>query len=152
MSATILLVDDDAGVRKMLTRLLTEEGYAVHAAASGAEALDVATHTHADIAVLDLNLPDSNGWETLRKLTTGDLSLPVVLITALSNQLFPALAAGAGALLEKPLDIPKLLRSIKDLLAETADIRRQRQEGHASEFHYSPGKKSAPVVLVGPLR
>ena len=146
MKHRILLVDDDAGVRRMLLRVLEEEGYAVVPAASGLEALELAANRTPDIVLLDLNLPLQNGWETFKRLTAENPLLPVIIITARPNQLFPALAAGAGALMEKPLDMPKLLRTICDLLAEPTAGQLARMTGKAAEFHYLPSKRSGAVT------
>jgi len=138
MKLKILLVDDDPGVRRMLQRVLEEEDYVVVAAANGSKALETAKSAAPDLALLDLNLPVQNGWETLEQLATENPLLPVIIITARPNQLFPALASGAGALMEKPLDLPKLLRTIRDLLAEPAEARLGRMAGKRAEFHYLP--------------
>src|SRR5262245_39381021 len=106
----ILLVDDDPSVREMLTRVLAGEGYGVRAAANGAEALDVAAAAHCDLVLLDLNMPVKNGWDAFERLTADNPLVPVIIITARANQLFAALASGVGALLEKPLDFPRLLQ------------------------------------------
>jgi CheY-like chemotaxis protein len=146
MKQTILLVDDDAGVRRMLLRVLEEEGYVVLAAANGVEALDMTVRRLPDLVLLDLNLPLQNGWATFEQLTSRHPFLPVIIITARPNQLFPALASGAGALMEKPLDLPKLLRTICDLLADPAGARSARVAGKAAEFHYLPPKRPQPVA------
>jgi len=138
---TILLVDDDSAVRRMLSRLLTEEHYHVIPATNGFEALDIAEATPLDLVLLDLNLPLKDGWTTFERLTTQNPFLPVVIITARSNQIFPALASGAGALMEKPLDLPNLLQTIRDLLAEPAETRLARTAGKSASFRYAPPKK-----------
>jgi CheY-like chemotaxis protein len=140
MKKRILLVDDDAGVRRMLQRVLEDEGYVVVAAATGPEGLESANAEAPDLVLLDLNLPVQNGWVTFERLTARNPLLPVVIITARPNQLFPALASGVGALMEKPLDMPKLLRTIHDLLAEPAEPRVIRSAGGRAEFHYLPPK------------
>jgi two-component system, NtrC family, nitrogen regulation response regulator NtrX len=146
MKMRILLVDDDPGVRRMLQRVLEEEDYAVVASANGSEALESVRITAPDLVLLDLNLPVQNGWEILQQLAEDDPLLPVIIITARPNQLFPALASGAGALMEKPLDLPKLLRTIHDLLAEPAEARLARMAGKRAEFHYLPPTGRQPVA------
>ena len=138
---TILLVDDDSAVRRMLSRLLSEEHYNVIPATNGVEALDLAQTAPVDLVLLDLNLPMKDGWQTFEQLATRDPFLPVVIITARSNQIFPALASGAGALMEKPLDLPSLLQTIRDLLAEPAQVRLARMAGKPASFRYLPPKK-----------
>ncbi len=134
----ILLVDDDPSVREMLTRVLAGEGYGVRAAANGAEALDVVAASHCDLVLLDLNMPVKNGWDTFERLTAENPLMPVIIITARANQLFAALASGVGALLEKPLDFPRLLLTIANLLAEPPESRLARMTGRPAEFHYVP--------------
>ncbi len=142
---TILLVDDDSAVRRMLSRLLTEEHYNIVPATNGLEALDLAQTTPIDLVLLDLNLPMKDGWDTFEQLTTRSPLLPVVIITARSNQIFPALASGAGALMEKPLDLPSLLQTIRDLLAEPAEARLARMAGKPASFRYMPPKQKEIV-------
>jgi CheY-like chemotaxis protein len=146
MKKKVLLVDDDPGVRRMLLRVLEEEDYDVVPAVNGLEALEVVTNTAVDLVLLDLNLPVQNGWETFERLNTENPSLPVIIITARPNQLFPALAAGAGALMEKPLDLPKLLRTMRDLMAEPAEARLARTAGGRAEFHYLPPMARQPAA------
>jgi DNA-binding response OmpR family regulator len=137
----ILVVDDDSSVREMLTRVLAGEGYWVWAAADGTAALEIAAAAKIDLVLLDLNLPGKSGWDTFEKLTAETPGLAVIIITARSNQLFTALGAGVGALLEKPLDFPQLLQTINQLLAEKPESRLARQSGRPADFHYVPGRR-----------
>jgi CheY-like chemotaxis protein len=132
------LVDDDAVVRDSIANVLRGEGYEVVSAANGLEALDLAATRVLDLVLLDLNLPRKDGWDTFELLTRQNPGLPVIIITARSNQLFPALAVGAGALMEKPLDFPKVLQTIANLLDEPMESRRARLAGKPAEFHYLP--------------
>jgi DNA-binding response OmpR family regulator len=88
--------------------------------------------------LLDLNMPVKGGWDTFERLTSEDPLLAVIIITARPNQLFTALGAGVGALLEKPLDFPMLLKTVSALLAESAEARLARVAGHHTDFHYLP--------------
>lgn len=134
----LLLVDDDPSVREALENLLVSEGYEVVPAGDGVEALELAAKMPFDLVLLDLNLPKKNGWDTFEILTRQNPRVPVVIITARSNQLFPALASGVGALMEKPLDFPKLLQTISNLLEEPVQARLARLAGKPAEFHYMP--------------
>lgn len=133
----ILLVDDDDGVRHSLGDLLAEEGYFVLPASDGRQALDLIATTVVDLVLLDLNMPVKNGWDTFERLSAEHPLVPVAVITARPNQLFTAVSAGVGALLEKPLDMPMLIRTIKRLLAESAEARLARLAGRETDFHYS---------------
>lgn len=120
MKKRILLADDDSAVRRMLFRVLTDEGYSVVTASNGREVLHSTAIGNVDLAVLDLNAPLEDAWKNLQQLTAGHPELPIILITVRSNQVFPALVSGVKALMEKPLDLPKLLRTISELLAQSA--------------------------------
>jgi DNA-binding response OmpR family regulator len=95
-----------------------------------------------DLALLDLNMPVKNGWDTFQQLTFEHPLIPIIIVTARPNQLFTALGAGAGALLEKPMDIPTLLRTIIKLLAESSEQRLARLAGKETEFHYKSATTS----------
>jgi len=134
----IMLVDDDPAIRKILMRLLEEEEYLVVTAANGVEALAMNEATNVDLVLLDLNMPVKGGWETFEELTRTNPLLPVILITARPNQLFPALGSGVGALLEKPLDFVKLFDTIRTLMEEDPEERLARLAGQSAMFRYVP--------------
>jgi DNA-binding response OmpR family regulator len=138
---TILLVDDDPSVREMVGRVLVDEGYLVLSAANGPEALRIAATADIDLVLLDLNMPGQGGWDTFERLTAGNPLLAVIVITARSQQLFTAVNAGVGALLEKPLNFTKLLETMRDLLAESAEVRLARLAGRQADFHYLPSRR-----------
>jgi|GEM_PF-793148 len=139
---TILLVDDDPTVRDSIAAVLASEGYEVITAENGWQALDLADRESVGLVLLDLNMPGKNGWDTFERLTSNHPLIPVIIVTARPNQLLMAVNAGAGALLEKPMDIPVLLRTIKSLLAESEYQRLARLTGRDAQFHYKPGKAS----------
>ena len=130
-------MDDDATVRDSISDVLVTEGYTVVPAIDGQQALELAASAQFDLVLLDLNMPVKNGWDTFEQLTRRHPLLPIIIVTARPNQLFTAVGAGVGALLEKPLDIPTLLRTIRRLLAESAETRLARLAGRQTEFHYS---------------
>jgi DNA-binding response OmpR family regulator len=136
----LLLVDDDPTVRDSLNDVLVAEGYFVIPAENGQQALDLVIKSPVDLVLLDLNMPIKNGWDTFERLTAEHPLIPIIIVTARPNQLFTALSAGVGALLEKPMDIPTLLRTIEKLLAEPAEQRLARLSGQKAEFHYKPSK------------
>jgi DNA-binding response OmpR family regulator len=138
----ILLVDDDSTVRGSLYDLLVGEGYFVIPAENGQQALDLAGKFPFDLMLLDLNMPVKNGWDTFGQLTAEHPFLAIIIATGRPSQLFKAVGAGAGALLEKPLDIPTLLRTMKKLLAEPPEKRLARLAGVKTDFHYQPAATS----------
>ncbi len=138
----VLLVDDDSRVRESLSDVLLAEGYLIIPAEDGQQALDLANKSAVDLVLLDLNMPVKNGWDTFEELAREHPLIPIIIATARSNQLFTALSAGVGALLEKPIDIPTLLRTMENLLAESAEQRLARLAGKNSEFTYKPAPGS----------
>ena len=141
MKTRILLADDDPGVRDSLVAALQSEGYLVLPARDGQEALNLVASTRVDLVLLDLNMPVKNGWDTFEQLTAVDPLLPVIIITARPNQWFTALRAGVGALLEKPLSIPRLLETVSALLSEAPALRLARMTGHHQDLYYFPSSQ-----------
>jgi len=111
-------VDDERSIRASLSKILGAENYEVVLAENGHEAIEKHGAQRIDLLILDLNMPVKNGWDTLDWLVKIDPVLPVVIITGRSNQRALAEAAGADALMEKPLDVPLLLQTIRELMDE----------------------------------
>jgi CheY-like chemotaxis protein len=118
----ILVVDDDAGVREMLVRVLNDDGFPAIAAADGQEALKLVLSGRFDLVLLDLGMPVKDGWATLASLTHRYPDLAIIVITARSNQRAAAEAGGAAALFEKPLDFPELLQTVGRLLEPASNL------------------------------
>jgi CheY-like chemotaxis protein len=137
-SRKILVADDDPAIRRVLLRLLVGENYRVVSAANGFEAIERAGATKVDLVLLDLNMPGKDGWETFEQLSRGNPLLPIVLITARTDQHDFAMAAGVAALLEKPLDFEKLFHTIYNLLTEPAEACLARYTGRSPMFRYAP--------------
>jgi DNA-binding response OmpR family regulator len=122
----ILLADDDPGVREMLGRVLESEHYTVTYAKSGREASSRFIAHPPDLVLLDLNMPDQDGWAAFRLMNVAHPMLPVIVITARPNQYPEAADLGVDGLMEKPLNLEVLLQAIRDLLAETEAERVRR--------------------------
>ncbi len=122
----ILLADDDPGVREMLGRVLESENFEVVPAKTGEETAKRFAAHEPDLVLLDLNMPDGDGWSAFRFINSAQPMLPVIIITARPNQYAKAEDLGVDALMEKPLNLPVLLDAIKRLLAETDGDRMHR--------------------------
>lgn len=122
----ILLADDDPGVREMLGQVLEFARYEVIHASTGNEASRRFVSERPDLILLDLNLPERDGWSAFRFMNAAHPRLPVIIITARSNQYQQAEELGVDALMEKPLNLPVLLEAIDELLHETPTERRER--------------------------
>src|SRR6202171_589572 len=98
MKPTILIVDDEPGVRAALTGVLKDEGYAVEAVPSGEACLDRVTRGAVDLIVLDVWLPGMDGLATLARLRERQVDAPVVLISGPGNIEAVVRASKMGAL------------------------------------------------------
>jgi two-component system sensor histidine kinase/response regulator len=110
----LLVVDDDAANRDVLSRRLQQQGHAVRTASSGREALDLLSATAYDIVLLDIMMPDMDGYEVLRQIKSDQRlqHIPVIMISALSEvqSVVRCIDAGAEDYLAKPFN-PVLLRA-----------------------------------------
>ena len=102
---SILVVDDEAGIRQQLAAILGDEGYVVSTADSGEEALAALAREIYDLVLLDVWLPGADGIETLRQVRASGLDVPVVMISgaASSEVAVRAVREGAHDFLDKPL-------------------------------------------------
>jgi len=114
----LVVVDDDASIRRALGRTLTAAGFAVKSLATGGELLASELPPDLAAALIDVHLSDVNGLDLLRQLRASHPGLPVVLITAdrSSRLVAEARRQGASALLHKPLEEDRLLELLGVLL------------------------------------
>ena len=134
----VLLVDDEPKICAALAGALVSEGFEVVFVESGDEAIAAFRDGIFDIVLMDLRMPGKSGWETLAQLTWARALLPVIIITALPDQEAAARTARVGALLEKPLDIPVLLETMRRLLSEPMEARPARIAGKPPLPHPMP--------------
>ncbi|MDQ2654086.1 MAG: response regulator [Chloroflexota bacterium] len=114
MTATILVVEDDAAVREVILEVLTDEGYQTHSAVDGEQALTIASEQHIDLLLTDGLMPRMDGPELVRRLRALAPELPVVLVSA-----HPSYASSECpdiSFLGKPFAIPALLDLLDSLL------------------------------------
>lgn len=122
MSRTILLVDDDALMRRSLAFHLEQAGYHVHTAANAEDALSFAQHTRPDLVMLDIGLPGMDGLDALRELKSKH-NLPVIFLTARRRELdeVVGLELGADDYITKPFDVDVVLAHVKAILRRTGE-------------------------------
>ncbi len=120
MSESILVVDDEAGVRTSLEAILGDEGYRVATAASGEDGLTAAAARRFDLVLLDVWLPGADGLETLARLHEADPQLPVVMISGHGTieTAVKAVRLGARDFVEKPLSLEKTLLVVRNALSQ----------------------------------
>ena len=116
--AAVLLVDDDAPIRRMLERTLAAEGYDVSAAVDGGSALAQVERSMPDVIVLDVAMPGLDGLAVTRRLRAKGLHVPILLLTARDalQERVAGLDAGADDYLVKPFEIEELTARIRALL------------------------------------
>jgi DNA-binding response OmpR family regulator len=121
MSRTILLVDDDALMRRSLAFHVEQAGYQVHTAANAEDALALVRHSPPDLVILDIGLPGMDGLDALRELKTKH-NLPVIFLTARRRELdeVVGLELGADDYITKPFDVDVVLAHIKAVLRRTS--------------------------------
>ncbi|MFO8037571.1 MAG: response regulator transcription factor [Anaerolineales bacterium] len=123
MSAAILIVDDDEKIREPLEQDLVKEGYRVHNAAAGQEALEVLKEKEIALIILELKLPDMNGVEVMRQVVLSYPQTPVVILTEERSfeSAVAAVRGGAVDYLLKPYKREDLLSSVGQALADKAE-------------------------------
>ena len=118
MTASVLVVDDDGSIRRMLGRTLAVEGYRVVLVADGGEALAAVERAVPDLVVLDVGLPGMDGLSVCRRLRRKGLGLPILVLTARDAvpDRVAGLDAGADDYLVKPFAAEELLARVRALL------------------------------------
>jgi two-component system, OmpR family, KDP operon response regulator KdpE len=113
-SATILIVDDEPQLRRVMLATLTDLGYVVVTAMSGEEALEKFRHEPPDLVLLDLNMPGMGGLETCRTLrASSDVPIVILSVRNAERDKVEALDAGADDYVTKPFGIQELLARIR---------------------------------------
>jgi two-component system response regulator MprA len=116
-ATTVLVVDDDGPILRMLERTLSAEGYDVTAAAGGGEALAAVERSVPDLVILDIAMPGVDGLAVCRRLRRKGLALPILLLTARDaiEDRVAGLDAGADDYLVKPFAAEELLARVRAL-------------------------------------
>ncbi|WP_308908850.1 EAL domain-containing response regulator [Pseudomonas canadensis] len=122
--ATLLIVDDEPQVRKLLETLLQHEGYQTICASSGEEALQVVAQQAPDLILLDIMMPGMDGYEVASQLKSDDATagIPIIMLSALSDAgaRVSGLESGAEEFLSKPIERIELSLRVRNLLRLTA--------------------------------
>jgi two-component system, OmpR family, response regulator len=124
MSPTLLLVDDEDNLRSMLEAALRHTGFEVHPVANGRDALEAATRIRPDLIVLDVMLPDLDGFEVCRRLRSDGVRMPVVFLTAKdgTEDKVRGLTLGGDDYLVKPFSLEELVARINAVLRRSGAV------------------------------
>ena len=114
----ILIVDDDKNIRYLLREVLEMEKYTVFTAENGRQALDVTAKEHVDLVVVDITMPQMDGYEFTRTVRETHADLPILMISAkhLPEDRKKGFTAGIDDYMSKPLDMEEFLLHVKALL------------------------------------
>tara|TARA_B100000315_G_scaffold126052_1_gene115814 strand:- start:2391 stop:3764 length:1374 start_codon:yes stop_codon:yes gene_type:complete len=137
----ILVVDDEKSMRDFLSIFLKQEGYQVKSAPSGKDAFDLLEKKEFDLVITDINMPDINGVDVLKKINSLNLNSPVIMITAFASNetALEALNQGVYDYILKPFNVDEMKIIVrralekKKLLDENAYLKTELEEKH----HYS---------------
>ena len=138
--ASILVVDDEVGIRDLLSEILNDEGHTVEAAENAQQAREMRARYQPDLVLLDIWMPDTDGVTLLKEWAgAGQLTMPVIMMSGHGtiDNAVEATRIGAMAFLEKPIALQKLLRAVEQGLSKPAPSSRPRLE---------PSLGAAPVL------
>ncbi len=117
----LLIIDDDKGLDQLLSDFLTGQGYSVHAAENGKLGLRAMYERQPDIVLLDVTMPDKDGWETLQRIR--DISnVPVIMLTARNDEtdILRGFSLGADDYVTKPFSFAQLSARMHAVLSRSA--------------------------------
>jgi DNA-binding NtrC family response regulator len=166
--ANILVVDDELGIRDLLSEILNDEGHNVELAQNAAQARNARTRARPDLVLLDIWMPDTDGVTLLKEWSTsGQLTMPVIMMSghATIETAVEATKIGAHSFLEKPITMQKLLKAVEAALnreapAAAAALPRKPGPGYVSapppaqeltvEAAMTGGQTIPPPMEMGP--
>lgn len=130
--ARILIAEDNAEIRTLVSSILVEEGHKVGVAQNGQQALDMMLDDPPDVLVLDIMMPQMDGYTVLKELKTSGIkeTMKILILTAKTSESdwVRGYKLGADSYLTKPFDTDELINGIEDLLSSTKEQLRVRRE------------------------
>lgn len=123
MSRTILVVDDAAFMRMMIRDILAKEGYTIHEAVNGRDAIEKYAEIQPDLVTMDITMPELDGISALRAIRDSSPGARILMVSAMGQQkmIVEALEAGALDFLVKPFQPTKVLETVKKCLQATGE-------------------------------
>ena len=122
MSKTVLVVDDAAFMRMMIRDILSKEGYLIHEAVNGRDAVEKYEEIQPDLVTMDITMPEMSGLEALSAIRGRDPLARILMVSAMGQQkmIVEALELGAMDFLVKPFQPTKVLETVKKCLQAQA--------------------------------
>jgi two-component system cell cycle response regulator DivK len=123
--ARILYIEDDPGNRMLVRRILEAEGFSIMEATDGPAGLEIAAQMHPDLILLDINLPEIDGYDLAKRFrdTPGLQRVPILAITAnvMKGDRERTLEAGCDGYIQKPIDVDQLPEQVKTALQKNCE-------------------------------
>ncbi|HEX2033566.1 MAG TPA: response regulator transcription factor [Chloroflexota bacterium] len=155
MSSTILVADDEKHIVQLVKLYLSNDGYRVETAADGQEALEKIRRLRPDLVVLDLMMPQVDGWEVCRRVRK-ESNVPVIMLTARTDDVdkIVGLELGADDYLTKPFNPRELVARVKAVLRRSQTPPEPHSSIDVADVHIDPARRevsigSTPVALRG---
>jgi len=147
---TILVVDDEANIVELAALYLEQEGFRVLSAADGASALEMVARQPPALLVLDLMLPEVDGWEVCRQVRSGRAApeLPIIMLTARDDDVdkIVGLELGADDYVTKPFNPRELVARVKAILRRTRRAAQPQAPVHAGDVTVDPARHEVTVA------
>jgi DNA-binding NtrC family response regulator len=150
--ANILVVDDELGIRDLLSEILNDEGHNVELAENAAQARAARGRSRPDLVLLDIWMPDTDGVTLLKEWSAaGLLTMPVIMMSghATIETAVEATKIGAQSFLEKPITMQKLLKAVEAGLTRTQPAAALRKPGAPPGAAVPPMELTVEVAMTG---
>ena len=145
--ANILVVDDELGIRDLLSEILNDEGHQIELAENAAQARAARQRSKPDLVLLDIWMPDTDGVTLLKEWSaTGLLTMPVIMMSghATIDTAVEATKIGAMAFLEKPITMQKLLKAVEQGLTKSTN-----RKSPSLGVQISPSELTVEAAMTG---
>jgi len=151
----ILVVDDEVGIRELLSEILFDEGYQVHVAENAEQAREYRSTHIPDLVLLDIWMPDTDGLALLKEWSAQQmLTMPIVMMSGHGTieTALEAIRIGATDFLEKPIALQKLLSTVARAVQQSAPPITKAAKAKPEELRSTEGMVMVPLPLDLPLR
>jgi DNA-binding response OmpR family regulator len=150
--ATILIADDDANIRKLMSLYLRKEGFEIKEASDGVKALFIVENSRVDLVILDIMMPGLDGWDLCREIRRWDTNLALLMVTAKAESAHKVkgFQLGTDDYLTKPFDPIELVMRVKALLKRSLVVSSQTVQAGNVELNrrtFQVTRRDEPVTI-----